>query len=955
MNPLMPSVLIVEDEAIVAADLRMRLTMQGYRVVGTASNGATALDLAELKRPHLVLMDIQLEGEMDGIEAADLIRRRFHLPVVFLTAFSEDATLERAKQAEPFGYILKPFEDRELKTFIDMAIYKHQAEETIHHLNRLYAFLGQVNLTIVRSRTDEALLLEICRVAVEHGEFILAWIGKMNPQTQEVECVAQWGDEKGYLAQITVRADDSPEGRGPTGTAIREGKPSIAGNFNDPDRMRPWQDAASRYNFSASAAFPLYFQNQIWGALNVYTGEQNFFKEQEISLLEEVAMDVSFALDNLETERQRQLTLKALQESEQRYRQMIGSVTDYIYTVEIEDGRPISTTHSPGCVAVTGYTPEEYTRTPFLWLEMIHPDDRALVLEHAREAMNGPVKPIEHRILHKDGTERWVRNTQVARLDSQGNAVACDGLIADITERKRMERILRHSQADLARAQEIARMGSWCLDFSTNTLTGSETWYRVHGLDQKTFDGKFETFLGLVQLDDLWKLENAYREAQILRPPAAFDYRMVVEGDPERYFETTGIHLKLSDEGQLQYAYGVTQDVTERKRNETDRHLLQEQLAQAQKMESIGRLAGGVAHDFNNLLAVILGHGEILMADLPPASPFRADIEPILKAGERARDLTRQLLAFSRKQVLEVKPLDLNQVVLGMIDMIRRLLGEDIQIQIFAEESVGLVKADPSQLEQVVLNLSVNARDAMPHGGILTIETEQVVLDELYAETHPDIRPGAYVLLSVSDTGEGMDEETQRKIFDPFFTTKEKGRGTGLGLATVYGIVKQHGGSIWVYSEKGKGSTFKIYLPQAGGVSEIPQEGPVSSASIRGFGETVLLMEDDAGVREIASQMLRRLGYRVLVAHDAQECLNFASDSGPLDLLITDVVMPGTNGREIQQVVLAQRPGIKTLFMSGYTENVIAHHGVLDSGVHFISKPFTENALSRIVRRILDG
>ncbi len=955
MNSLTPSVLIVEDEAIVAADLKMRLTMQGYRVVGMASSGAAALDLAELKRPQLVLMDIQLEGEMDGIEAADLIRRRLHLPVVFLTAFSEDATLDRAKQAEPFGYILKPFEDRELKTFIDMAIYKHQAEETIRHLNRLYAFLGQVNQTIVRSRSRETLLSGICRVAVEYGEFSLAWIGMLDPQTQEVKCVAQCGDTHDYVGRISVRADDSPEGWGPMGTAIREGHASVVNDFHHEERVYPWRTVAEGCGFCSSAAFPVFFQDKVWGALSVYSVEAEFFQDPEVKLLEEVAGDVSFALDNLETERQRQVTLKALQESEQRYIQMVGSVTDYIYTVEIEEGQPASTVHSPGCVAVTGYMPEEYARTPFLWLEMIHPDDRAMVLEHAQKSMNGPVRPIEHRIFHKDGTERWVRNTLVAHRDSEGRAVACDGLIADITDRKRIEKALRQSQADLARAQEIAHMGNWRLDFSTNILTGSDEWSRVHGFDPTVFDGRFETFLQRVHPDDRRNIENAYEEAQDRRTPASFDYRFRVEGEAERHFETTGIHLHLSEEGRPLYAYGVTQDVTERKRNEFDRSLLQEQLAQAQKMESIGRLAGGVAHDFNNLLAVILGHGEILMADLAPTSPYRADIEPIIKAGERARDLTRQLLAFSRKQVLEVKPLDLNQVVRGMGDMIRRLLGEDIRIQIFAEKPVGLVKGDPSQLEQVILNLSVNSRDAMPHGGVLTIETERVTLDKPYAETHADVLPGAYVLLSVSDTGEGMDEETQRRIFDPFFTTKEKGRGTGLGLATVYGIVKQHGGSIWVYSEKGKGSTFKIYLPQADVGFETPRESSVSSSLIRGQGETILLMEDDAGVREIAGQMLRRLGYRVLVAQDAQECFNLSNAPGPLDLLITDVVMPGTNGREIQQMVSSLRPGTKTLFMSGYTENVIAHHGVLDAGIHFISKPFTESALSQTVRRILDG
>jgi PAS domain S-box-containing protein len=954
MNTLTPSVLIVEDEAIVAADLKMRLTLQGYRVVGTTSSGEAAVELAARERPQLVLMDIQLEGEMDGIEAADHIRRRFHLPVVFLSAFSEDATLERAKRAEPFGYILKPFEDRELKTTLDMALYKHQAEETIRHLNRLYAFLGQVNQTIVHSRSREALLLDICRVAVEYGEFALAWIGVSDPETLEVRCVASWGEARDYLDRISVRADDSLLGRGATGTAIREGHSSVLNDFLHQERAQPWWEVAQGCGFLASAAFPIFFQKRVWGALSIYSAEAEFFQEKEIKLLEEVAEDVSFALEHLETERQRQATLLALQESEQRYRQMIGSVTDYIYSVEIVEGQAASTSHSPGCEAVTGYTAEEYASHPFLWFEMIHPEDRPRVLEHAKVAMNGPAKPIEHRILHKDGSERWVRNTLVAHLDSEGRAVACDGLIADITERKLFEKALRQSREDLARAQEIARMGNWRLDFATNVLIGSESWYRLHEFDGETFDGLLETFLKRVHPEDRWKFDNAYAAALASQTPAAFDYRVQADGRPEEYFEASGIHLHFSETGQLQYAYGVTQNITERKRNEADRHLLQEQLAQAQKMESIGRLAGGVAHDFNNLLAVILGHAEILLADLPTDSPYRADIEPILKAGERARDLTRQLLAFSRKQVLEVKPTDLNQVVLGVSNMIRRLLGEDIRIRIFADKPIGLVKADVSQLEQVILNLGVNARDAMPNGGVLTIETDCVRLDEHYAETHPDTKPGRYVLLSVSDTGEGMDAETQRKIFDPFFTTKEKGGERVWGwrpctelsssMAAASGsIARRQRFDLQSLSAAGDGRRRRSARADHGG------------ESARGRGETILLMEDDAGVREIAVQMLRRLGYRVLVAHDAQECLSLSSSPEPIDLLITDVVMPGTNGREIQQMVNRLRPGTKNAVHVGLYGKCDRPPRRARFGIHFISKPFTESALSQTVRRILDG
>ncbi len=393
----------------------------------------------------------------------------------------------------------------------------------------------------------------------------------------------------------------------------------------------------------------------------------------------------------------------------------------------------------------------------------------------------------------------------------------------------------------------------------------------------------------------------------------------------------------------------------ERLRQELDERIrLEEHLTQARKMESIGRLAGGVAHDFNNLLAVILGHGELMMEDLPEVSPLRADLSNMMKAGERARDLTRQLLAFGRKQVLNVRPLDLNPAIQEVGVMIQRLLGEDIEIRLRLGVNTGFVKADQSQLHQVLMNLCLNARDAMPDGGVLTIETNKVHLDEHFASDHSSLLPGVYVLLTVTDTGTGMDEATSQQVFDPFFTTKEKGKGTGLGLATVYGIVKQHGGDILVLSKPGRGTTFQVYLPSA---QEVPRtEGATSSdKAIPGHGETVLIAEDNPQVRKLACMMLKRLGYTVLESRTVPECIEMASKSSSLDLLLTDIVMPGMNGLQLADRIRTFRPEVKTLFMSGYTDDVIGHHGVLDAGVHFITKPFTERSLSRKVHEALQA
>jgi two-component system cell cycle sensor histidine kinase/response regulator CckA len=400
-------------------------------------------------------------------------------------------------------------------------------------------------------------------------------------------------------------------------------------------------------------------------------------------------------------------------------------------------------------------------------------------------------------------------------------------------------------------------------------------------------------------------------------------------------------------EGRIVAYEGTVEDMTDRRR-------LEDQLRQSQKMEAVGQLAAGVAHDFNNLLTAILGFGEVVMEDLGPGHPHARSLEQVVRAGERAAGLTKQLLAFSRRDAAHVVVLDPGAVVADVVPMLRRLVSEDIELTALAPRGACAVRADRGQLEQVVMNLVVNARDAMPTGGKLTIEVQAVVLDEHYAADHPEFKPGRYVRLSVADTGVGMDKHTRDHLFEPYFTTKELGRGTGLGLATVYGIVRQSEGYVAVYSEPDFGTTFKIYLPACDAAAVPPPDA--GGTDVPGGSETVLLVEDEPGVRELGECTLAELGYVVIVATNGAHAVELAAATTQrIDLLVTDVVMPGMNGREVAARLAATRPGVKQLFMSGYTDDAIVRHGILQSQVPFLQKPFTPSDLARKVRLVLDG
>jgi PAS domain S-box-containing protein len=623
----------------------------------------------------------------------------------------------------------------------------------------------------------------------------------------------------------------------------------------------------------------------------------------------------------------------ALKQSERRYRALFEESRDALYVSGI-DGRMIDFNQS--MLSLFGYTREEMADLDAEALYVDPADRRAFREQIERTAA---VRDFEVRLVTKDGRVMDCLLNSTLQRDQHGEVVGYKGAIRDITEQKQAGEVLRRER-DFSEAATGSLPGLFYLfDDQGRFLRWNRNLERLTGYSAKQIAamGPLDFFVG----EDRRTIEKSIQEAFEKGETTAEVDLVSKDGTRTPYF-FTGELVVLDGQRCI---VGTAIDLVERRRLET-------QLRQSQKMEAIGRLAGGVAHDFNNVLTVILSNSEMLAGGLGPEDPRRQELIEIRDAAHRAATLTRQLLAFSRKQVLKPRVLSLNAVVVTLEKMLRRLIGEDIELATVLQHDLWAVEADPGQLEQIIMNLAVNARDAMPEGGRLSIETGNAEVDDGFARKHFPMVPGRYVLLVVSDSGAGMDAETQRHIFEPFFTTKR--RGTGLGLSMVYGIVKQSGGYIWAYSNPGEGATFKVYFPCSDGKHSDAEAARAPGLAPPGK-ETVLLAEDEDSVRRLARRVLEEGGYTVLEAREATEALTISEAwDGPIDLLLTDVVMPELNGRELAERLSVLRPGTQVLYISGYTDHDVLG-GIVGPGSNFLQKPFTPEALANKVREILDA
>jgi signal transduction histidine kinase len=870
-------------------------------------------------------------------------------------------------------------------------------EAHIRQLNRVYSVLSDINQTIVREKDSQAMLEAACRIAVEKGQFRMAWIGMADPATGVLEPVASSGVIDDYLHRVKIDLQDPKTATGPAARCFHTGEHAFCNDIEH-ELYRPWMSYALELGYRSLASFPLRCDGQVVGVFNLYANELAFFDEEETKLLDELAMDISFALEVARNEKNRRRAEQHVRKLNRVYAVLSGinetivrekdsqAMLEAACRIAVDKGQFLmawigmadSETHALTPIASSGEVGDYLDRVQLGLLDPARsagPSGRCFLSgEHA--VCNAIEEDPRLAPWRDDALKMGYRSfaSFPLKVDAQPvgifNLYSSELAFFDEDEIKLLDELAmdigfalevnRHEE-DRRKADEELRSRTAFFEAQVNSA--------LDGI--LVVDSGGTKILQNQRMNELLKIppqivqdpDDAHQVQfvkTVVKNPIQFEEKVNhLNSHPE---EVDRDEVELIDGTILErYSYPVRDQALKLHgriwtfRDITERRQLEEQFRQAQKMEAIGQLTGGIAHDFNNLLTVILGCSEVIGEEAKDNPRFRKMAEMILGAAQRGAELTHRMLAFARRQALQPRPVDVNRLLVEMQSFLRRTLSADIELNVIQGGADCEALVDPTQLESAVLNLCVNARDAMPGGGRLTIETDNTVLDADYAAENPDVTPGQYIMIAVSDTGCGISSKNLSRVFDPFFTTKEVGKGTGLGLSMVYGFAKQSLGHIKIYTELGHGTSVKLYLPRTEGKSEQSSESPTTFADLRGS-EVILLVEDDAPLREFAKSELVNLGYQVLEAENGKDALKIVAERADIDLLFTDIVMPGgMNGRELGLEALRLNPKLKVLYSSGYAENAILHEGLLDKDVQFLGKPYARRELATRIRGILNG
>jgi signal transduction histidine kinase len=880
--------------------------------------------------------------------------------------------------------------------FNDISV-RMREEAHIRQLNRVYSVLSDINQTIVREKDSQAMLEAACRIAVEKGQFRMAWIGMADPATGVLEPVASSGVIDDYLHRVKIDLQDPKTATGPAARCFHTGEHAFCNDIEH-ELYRPWMSYALELGYRSLASFPLRCDGQVVGVFNLYANELAFFDEEETKLLDELAMDISFALEVARNEKNRRRAEQHVRKLNRVYAVLSGinetivrekdsqAMLEAACRIAVDKGQFLmawigmadSETHALTPIASSGEVGDYLDRVQLGLLDPARsagPSGRCFLSgEHA--VCNAIEEDPRLAPWRDDALKMGYRSfaSFPLKVDAQPvgifNLYSSELAFFDEDEIKLLDELAmdigfalevnRHEE-DRRKADEELRSRTAFFEAQVNSA--------LDGI--LVVDSGGTKILQNQRMNELLKIppqivqdpDDAHQVQfvkTVVKNPIQFEEKVNhLNSHPE---EVDRDEVELIDGTILErYSYPVRDQALKLHgriwtfRDITERRQLEEQFRQAQKMEAIGQLTGGIAHDFNNLLTVILGCSEVIGEEAKDNPRFRKMAEMILGAAQRGAELTHRMLAFARRQALQPRPVDVNRLLVEMQSFLRRTLSADIELNVIQGGADCEALVDPTQLESAVLNLCVNARDAMPGGGRLTIETDNTVLDADYAAENPDVTPGQYIMIAVSDTGCGISSKNLSRVFDPFFTTKEVGKGTGLGLSMVYGFAKQSLGHIKIYTELGHGTSVKLYLPRTEGKSEQSSESPTTFADLRGS-EVILLVEDDAPLREFAKSELVNLGYQVLEAENGKDALKIVAERADIDLLFTDIVMPGgMNGRELGLEALRLNPKLKVLYSSGYAENAILHEGLLDKDVQFLGKPYARRELATRIRGILNG